>query len=1131
MIEVCTPKPRFTSAAFFCACIALLVSSLGAQLNAQTRLLRYPDLHGGKVVFTYAGDLWTASVEGGIAARITAHPGIELFAKFSPDGNWIAFTGQYDGDEQLYVVPSTGGVPRQLTFYPAKGPLPPRWGYDNQVYGWTPDGKSVLFRSMRDSWANPLTHLFTVAVEGGLPVRLPMPVSGGGDLSPDGRRVVYSPLTRDFRTWKRYQGGWAQDLYTFDLESYQVEPVAHHPRSERDPMWIGGKIYFSSDRTGTLNLFEFDPSSGKVRALTEYTDWDVRWPSKGDAGQIVYELNGELHVMEAKRGSRSRRISINVPNDGLASRPSQVNVGTQVQEFELSPKGERALFVARGDVFTAPIEKGVSRNLTRSTGAHDKAAVWSPDGRHVAFLSDRSGEEEIYLAQQDGNGEPQQLTTGGKAMRYRLRWSPDSRNIAFSDKDGKLYVLKVEDKSIIEVADEKRGQMANYSWSPDSGWLAYSMSEPNNFEALYIWGAGDNKSHRVTTGLWNEEDPAWDPDGRYLYFFSDRDYLPALSSLEFNFATSRTRSVFALALRNDVLHPFPPESDEVTIQADQEKKEAEGEAKKPGDAKKTDDAKPAAAKSAPVKPAPIKIDFDGLAGRVARLPIPAGNYNSLSAVKDHLLYIRTSTPYYGRDPVSKPALVIFSAKERKETVLAEDAGEYRASHDGLKVIVKQGSAFNLYDANAKGASTKKTISTSNLTVDRVPSQEWTQIFHEVWRRYRDFFYVENMHGYDWEALRRQYAPLLEYVGHRSDLNYVIGEMISELNVGHAYIDGGDFNKPPRPKVALPGARFELDQAAGRYKIASIFAGHNQENEYQSPLTEVGVNVEAGEYVLAIDGEDLTATTNPYRLLRGKAGRPVRLTVNTKPDHAGSREVTFQPIENETNLIYLAMVERNRAMVDKLSQGRVGYLHLPNMSADGLREFVKWFYPQIRKEGLVIDVRSNGGGNVSQMLIDRLDKELLGTRFSRTSETPATYPATVFYGPMACILNETSASDGDIFPAMFRRAKLGPLIGKRSWGGVIGITNRGTLIDGGTVNVPEFGTNAVDGSWIIEGHGVDPDIEVANDPKSVIEGRDPQLERAVAEVMKQMKANPQKLPARPPDPVKTKQAPASAAGGR
>jgi len=692
-------------------------------------------------------------------------------------------------------------------------------------------------------------------------------------------------------------------------------------------------------------------------------------------------------------------------------------------------------------------------------------------------------------------------------MRYAPEWAPDGKRLAFSDKDGKFYVLTLEDKKLVEVAQEKRGQVRDYAWSPHGGHLAFSLNDSNGFNSISIWSVSDGQLHRVTGEYFNEYNPAWDPEGNYLYYLSDREFAPQISSVEFNYATDRETGIFALALRKDVKHPFPPQSDEVTIEKEGGEKGKETEEKKD---QKTEEKKEY-----------IKIDFDGLADRVARVPVPADNYVGLSASKGHLIYGRGVAFYYGRESDKKPALHIFSLKDRKETVLVEDISGYALSSDGSKVLVHEGSAYNLYKAAPDGKSSKKTVSTKGLMVDRVPAQEWAQMFDEVWRRYRDFFYVKNMNGYDWPALREQYRPLLQYVAHRSDLNYVIGEMIAELNVSHAYIAGGDYEIPPRPKVALPGARFELDKASGRYRIAKIFQGQNEEERYRTPLTEIGRNVKVGDYVLAIDGEELRGNDNPYQRLRNKADRPVQLTVNDTPNMDGARQITFNPITSETSLVYLDWVTRNREQVAQMTKGRVGYLHVPDMGADGIREFIKWYYGQIRKEGLIIDVRGNGGGNVSQMLIERLRRELLATGFSRTSEDTGTYPSRVFYGSMVCLLNETSASDGDIFPAMFKQAGLGPLIGKRSWGGVIGITNRGPLIDGGTVFVPEFGFASPDGKWIIEDHGVDPDIVVENDPKSVIEGRDPQLERGVEEVMKAMREHPKKLPPRPPDPVRTK----------
>jgi tricorn protease len=1099
----------------------IATASLIPEAAAQTKLLRFPAIHGDRVAFTYAGDLWIAPATGGTATRLTAHPGVEVFARFSPDGQWIAFTGQYDGDEQVYVMPAGGGEPRQLTFYPARGPLTPRWGYDNQVYGWTRDGKAVLFRSLRDSWTLAASRLYTVPVAGGPAEALPMPESGAGDFGPDGRRIVYSPRSRDFRSEKRYSGGQANDLFIFDPATYATTRITDHARADRDPMWIGDTIFFTSDRSGTFNLYRHHVTTGETAAVTRSDTWDVRWPSSDHQSRIVYELNGELHVLEVKTG-QSRGIAIAVPDDGVARRPARVSAADQIHDYELSPKGERALFSARGDIFTAPIEKGPTRNLTRSSGAHDKWPRWSPDGSTIAFISDRTGEEEIWTIAQDGTGAPRQLTTGGAAMRYAPEWSADGARLAFGDKDGRLFVLSIATKQLTEIIDAPRDQIRDYIWSPAGHFLAFSMINANGYRSVHVWSEADGRVHRVTGELVDAAHPAWDPEGNFLYFLSNREYAPQISTVEFNFATNRMTGIYAVALRKNVVHPFPLESDEVTVGG------ARTEGARPAGA--TDpagtpsDKDTSTEKGAPTVPKTLVIDFDGLGQRVARVPVEADNYTGLTARHRHLLYVVQPAYYYGRQSDRKPSLRIYALEDRKETTLAEDVSGYALSPDGTKALARSGRTFTLYEATPQGANGKKPVATDGLMVDRVPADEWRQIFHEVWRRYRDWFYAENMHGYDWEALRAQYEPWLRHVAHRSDLNYVISEMISELTVQHAYVEGGDFVIPPRPRVALPGARFAFDAGTGRFKIARIFAGQNEEERYRAPLTEIGVDVAVGDYVLAIDGQELTATDDPYRLLRHKADRLVELTVNRQPSPDGARKVVFRPVADEQDLIYLDWVMANRARVDRLSNGRVGYLHVPDMGANGIREFIKWFYPQIRKEGLIVDVRANGGGNVSRMLIERLRRELLGVHFGRTDAQAEPYPDGVFIGPMAAILNENSASDGDIFPYMFRQARLGPLIGKRSWGGVVGITGRGPLIDGGTIYVPEAGYASAAGEWIIEGYGVDPDIEVDNDPKSVLEGGDPQLERAVAEVMKQLATAPARLPAKPAGPNKTKSAP-------
>jgi tricorn protease len=1067
-------------------------------IYSQTKLLRFPDVSGEKVVFTYGGDLWTSSISGGLATRLTTHPGMEVFAKFSPDGKWIAFTGQYDGDEQVYVVSANGGEPKQLTFYPAKGPFTPRWGYDNLVYGWSRDGKSIFFKGHRDSWTLSEVKLYKVSADGGSAEALPMPEAGSGDYSPDGMKMVYSPRSRDFRPEKRYAGGQANTLYIYDLATNDAKKISDNPRVARDAMWIGDTIYYNSDKDGKFNLYAYDTKTSKTTQTTTYKDWEIRWCSSDNQSKIIYERNGELEIFDVN-SKKANQLTINVPDDGVNRRNRVVNVAGFVENYSLSPKGERAVFAARGDIFSVPIEKGSTRNLTKSSKAHDKQPSWSPDGKQIAFISDKSGEEEIWLVAQDGNSAATQLTTGGQAMRYVPSWSPDGKIIAFSDKDGKIYLVNVADKLVKQIVDAPRGQVVDYEWSPKGNFIAFSMGGTNGFSSVYLYEVATNKLNKVTNELYDSSNPTFDPNGNYLYFLSDREFAPLISGVEFNYAANKSAQIYALALRKDVKNPFPAESDEVTIT---EEKKADTPIVKP-------ETKP--------DPKPETIDFDGIVGRATKVPLAADNYGGLSAKTGHLIYTVNPPFYYGRSGGSA-SLRIFSIKDRKETTLSDPAFGYTLSPDGSKILTNIGGGYALFDASPLGVLSRKLVSINGLVTEINPQEEWNQIFNEVWRRYRDWFYVQNMHGYDWAKIREQYKQWLPHVAHRSDLNYVISEMCSELAVQHAYIEGGDFNLPTRVRVALAGARFEADKVNNRYKISRIFGGQNEEDIYRSPLTEVGNDVKVGDYIIAINGENVTTDKDIYAYLRGKADSAVQLTINSTPTANGSRTITYRPLADEGNLVYLNWITSNREKVSQLSNGRLGYLHIPDMGNNGIREFIKYFYGQTDKEGLVVDVRANGGGNVSRMLIERLRRKVLGVNFSRTDDQGNTYPDGVFIGPMVSILNENSSSDGDIFPYMFREAGLGTLIGKRSWGGVVGIQSRGPLLDGGQVSVPGSALANTKGEYVIEGYGVDPDIEVENDPKSVIAGKDPQLERAIDELMKKL-TKPVKLPNRPKEPVK------------
>ncbi len=1111
-------KRRFLllTAAFFCVVVAArAVSSLQAQENGTpspnpTKLLRYPDVFENQVVFCYAGDLWKSDFDGQNVVRLTAHPGQELFPKFSPDGKQIAFTGQYDGDDQVYVIPAEGGEPKRLTYYPTPFAKAPRRGVDAQVLGWTPDGKNVMFRSKRDSNdVDSLTNIYLVSVDGGLPVGIGTPVAGAGDLSPDGRKLLYSPLFRDFRHWKRYEGGWAQYLMIFDRETKEFTQLPTTPRTDRDPMWLGDVPYFASDRDGTMNLYRFvqGDEGFKAEKLTDSTVWDVRWASSDGKDQIIYELGGLLRVYNAASGE-TRELSIVVPHDGLASRPSRVDASKNIENYEISPDGKRAAFAARGDIFTVPLERGQTRNLTNSSGAHDRAPIWSPDGRWIAFISDESGEDQIYVIDQKGEKAKIQLTTSLRCKIDSPQWSPDGKGIAFRDAMNRLWVLNLkrddlskapEVESLKEIARDKFGNFPGYEWSRDGAYLAYELGEETEYSAIYIWEKASGESRRVTDPTFNNFSPAWSDDGNWLFFLGQREFYPQFSSIEWNFAGDRFNGVFALALRKDVENIFVTKSDEA----------AETEVAKEGDdkeEKKSDESSEAK-----------KIDFDGIEGRVVRLPIPSENYRGLSCAGSFLYFIQDPEEFYGRESNGSSCLKAFDLEKLSLSTFADKVGGYVLSGDHKKILT--GSGYRLYDVGAKGGDAKA-FSTGDMYCDLVPSEEWNEIFEEVWRRFRDYFYSPNMHGLDWNAVGEQYRSLLPYVAHRSDLTYILTEMIGELNIGHTYVEGGDYVVPTRPVVGLPGAKFELDPEKNLYKIAKIYRGHNEEPKYRSPLTEVGVNASEGDYVLAIDGVKLVGSDNPYRLLQNKKDR-VELTLCKDGLEENAWKTSYKPVASEDSLRYLDFVLERMRRVSEASDGKLGYLHIPDMGGDGAYEFIKWYYPQLRKEGIVIDERNNGGGNISPWLIMRLNQKALGTRYGRVRETPTTYPTIATNAKLVCLLNETSASDGDIFPHYFRKSGLGKLIGKRSWGGVVGISGRGPLTDGGAVSVPLTATNDETGEYVIEGYGVDPDIEVWQDPKAMLEGRDPQLERGIEELLKEIQENPAIQPKRPNDPLKDK----------
>lgn len=1082
-----------------------------ADIEVSTKLLRYPDIHDNMVAFVYGSDIWVASVDGGVAHRVTSHPGLELFPKFSPDGEWIAFTGQYDGDEQVYIVPTVGGTPKRLTAYPARGPMAARWGYDNQVMGWSPDGRGVLFRSHRDHFNITDSALYIAPVDGGLAERLPMTTAGAGDYAPDGGSLLYSPRSRDFRTWKRYRGGWAQDLWVYDINANNAHKVAASDFTERDPMWTDNGVYFVSDRDGYLNIYALGEDGESAEQRTFHTT-DVRWASADADGDIVFELNGELRIL-AQGADEDRAIPIYVGDDGKWTRPRAVDFSNYIRGYSLSPNGERVAFSARGDILSAPVGEGVVRNLTRSSDAHDRAGVWSPDGETIAFISDRSGEEEVWLVDARGEGSARQLTTGNQTRFYRLVWAPDGSQLALGDMYGQLFAVDAANGAMTKIGDMGAWYNQDFSWSASSRYLAFAALGENFFRTITVWDSNTNRSHAVTDSRFNSFSPSWDPKGRYLYYLSDREFAPQIGSIEWNYVVDRETQVYVLALQEDADNPFAPKNPEGAPKDD----EADGEA---------DDASDA-----------LAIDFEGIEARVIRAPIVADNYDALVAGAEHLALLRRAPFYYGRDADIASSVYAFSIADTSLTLLAGASGgdlstDVSASvwgfhyvADAGQVLMRASNGFSLVPIDG-GVDDARSISTDGLTAAIAPTEEWTVIFDEVWRRFRDFFYVENLHGYDWDEIRQAYQPLLAHVSHRSDLNYVIGEMIGELNAGHAYVFGGDQGLPDRPDPALLGARYVFDEATGAYRISDILAGDNAEDRYRSPLTEVGVNVNAGDYVLEVNGVSLSKTVTPYEVLKNAGGGLVELVVSNSPNRNGARRVVVNPIGYEGDLLYHEWVERNRERVEVASDGRLGYVHIPDMNVDGVREFIKGYYGQIRKDGLVVDVRGNGGGNVSQMILERLLRAHFSNGYVTGEKYPRVYPwgvggRKVFTGEIAVIANERTLSDGDAFTWTFQQSGKGPVIGKRTWGGTVGIDNTGALLDGGGVRVPQFALAGSDGSWVVEGEGVTPDIDVENDPVSEMAGEDRQLDEAVETLLATLgDSRPGKLAPPAAAPVKT-----------
>ncbi|MEW5875836.1 MAG: S41 family peptidase [Candidatus Zixiibacteriota bacterium] len=1073
----------------------------------EARLLRFPDIHNDNVVFVYGGDLWTVPVSGGQARKLTNDDGLELFPRFSPDGEKIAFTGQYDGDQNVFVMPAEGGEPKRLSFHPATRQTSERMGPESIVMDWTNDGSAILYRSREETHSIWEGKLCLVSPEGGYRQELPLPRGGFASFSADGSKIAYCPIFRDFRQWKRYKGGMAQDVWIYDLKQARSEKITDWIGTDNMPMWdhASGLIYFNSDRTGKLNLYSYNPETKETKQVTTYTDFDVRWPAMGP-GAIIYENGGYLYVLDLATGT-PRKLTITLASDRRLARSKWVKCGEDVQDADLSPDGNRAIFGAHGEIFTVPAKDGNTRNLTNTPGIHEKYAAISPDGRWIAYVSDASGEDELYVVEPGGNGTPQRLTTDGFCYKYGATWSPDSKKLVWSDKTATVRYIDIPTRKVTTITRSDRGDVRYQAWSPDSRYIAYAQNNQHQISQVYIYSLEDNRSRAVTPGEYDDHTPVFDPSGKYLYFLSEREFNPIFGNYEFNYILDKMTEIVAIVLSADEASPFAPKSDEV-------KPKEDGANDKKGKDDKADkkDDKPA------VKP--VKIDFDGIMSRQARFPVESGQYSSLAAVEGRVFYL--SHPMGGAvGPVerTKTTLHVFDMEKREDNTFLEDVNGYVLTPDGKKMLVMSKGSHEIIDAGGD----KGKLGEGRLNLDGMETwvdydAEWRQMFEETWRLERDYFYDSLMHGVDWKAIHDKYAPLLDHVSHRFDLTYIQAEMVAELACSHTYVGDGDFFRPKPSQVGLLGIDWAIDSAAGLFRIGKILEGQNWIDSRRSPFTEPGIKAKAGDYVLALDGKPLSSAVDPYGLLVNTSDRTVTVKLATNPAGTDAWTVEVKPLSDEEDLRYYNWVLWNKHYVDSISGGKIGYVHIPDMGGGGLVEFNRQFFPQIRKEGMVIDVRYNGGGFVSQLIIERLRRVLGGMGISRNFAAPSTYPGTVFYGHLACLLNEHSCSDGDIFPYYFREYGLGPLIGKRTWGGVVGIRGHRPLLDGGFVTTPEFAKYEFDRSWSkMENHGVDPDIDVDNLPEDLYRGKDAQMDRAVQEILKKIKEEPRVIPLPPPAP--------------
>ncbi len=1074
--------------------VTLLLFSMKLSLASEEHpLLRFPDVHDNTVVFVHGEDIWSVPASGGVATRLTMNDGAERFPKFSPDGSLIAFTGEYDGNRDVYVMNAHGGQITRVTYHP----------WTDEVVGWHPTKNKILFSSFRKGIYR---QLFLISPDGTELEELILHESAAGSFSPDGKRIAFNKISRENRTWKRYTGGTAQEVYLYDFETNEIRNLTNFRGTDRVPMWIGEEVYFSSDRNRILNIYAYDTISGDTEQITHHTDYDVRRPSKGGS-QIIYELGGSLWLLDTV-SKETKQIPVEIRMDAPEVRPYLKKVDDNITGINCSAAGQRAVIVARGEVFTVPQKDGPTRNLTKSSGARDKDAAWSPDGKWLAYISDQSGEYEIYLTDPTGKTKAQKLTSHKDGYRHTLRWSPDSKKIAYADQTLRCYYIDITTKKIVEIdrAEYENVDVAldlkpiyDFSWSPDSRFLAYSKMNADLVTNLHIYSLETGKSHNVSNGLFNDFGPVFSQDGEHLLFISNRRFDPTFGDFEWEMVYKNVAGVYCLTLREDGQPLLPLKTDEAKITSSGKEKKKDSD-----------------------KSANVVIDFDGLSERIEGLPLEPGNYRNLAVNESSVFFLNKDKGDFNRfefRSVGARTLYAFSFKDRAENTVIEDIDDYKLSSSGSHIVYRKGNSVGIIESG-KTDSKGKALGLAGLQMMFDPRAEWKQIFHEAWRMERDFYYDPNMHGLDWAALRDKYGALMSGAVCRQDVRFIIGELIGELNTSHTYVFGGDLRRQAdRVNVGMLGVDWDVDKANNRYRFGKIHRVADWTREVMPPLARTGVNVGEGEYLLAVNGEQVTADRNPYSYLQNLANKQVTLLVNSSPSLQGAREVTVKPLGSEGALRYLDWVEHNRKLVDEMSDGRIGYLHLPDTYTGSAREFPKYFYAQTRKKGIIVDGRFNGGGLDPDIFLQRLNRKL-HTYWTRRYSQDQTSPAIVTQAHMVCLTNRQAGSGGDMLPMEFQMLGMGPVIGTRTWGGLVGVSMFIQMIDGGGLTAPDYRIYDKDGKWIVENVGIEPDILVENHPAEMAEAKDAQLLKGVEVLLNKIKEEPREWPKHEPFQVDT-----------